>query len=350
MARHDHDLRFPSPAVERARHRDETRRAQHAEATGLPPSLDVHVDDLAEGVLDIETTIAADAMTALLDEGKEVEWTASSDAKVKLRLQREAGFVHVRGQARFALRHPCVRCLNAVPFDVPLDVDLRLVRTEASAAAHVPEAEAEEGELGELGGDAGELEDLGVASFVGDTIHLAQVLREQLFLELPMHPACDSPRARPAERCAFDASGALKREQERWVDPRWAGLQKLKEQLVASQPKDLATGPATPAVPLPGASRPVPLPGKNSAPVPLPGRATASKPAAKKAKPAAKKAKPAARKAKPAAKKAKPAAKKVKPAARKAKPAARKAKPAAKKAKPATRKAKPAAKKAKARR
>ena len=31
---------------------------------------------------------------------------------------------------------------------------------------------------------------------------------QQLFLDLPMHPACDSPRAKPEKPCAFDEAAA----------------------------------------------------------------------------------------------------------------------------------------------
>ena len=260
MSRHDHDVRAPTPALERARNREHERRRQHAQVTGVPPSLDVHVDDLADGELVVDTVLPAAVLSELLDEGKEVEWTAASDARVALRLEREAGFVRVRGKASFGLRHPCVRCLASVPFEVPLDVDLRLVRKDASDAK-VPDAEHSDEDLDDVAA-GGDLDDLGIASFAGDTIHLAEVLREQLFLELPMHPACDSPRARPTAPCAYDAAGALKKEQERWVDPRWAGLAKLKDQLAGGTP---------PAASAPTAEKPVPLPGRQTL-VSLPGR------------------------------------------------------------------------------
>ncbi|OGQ15375.1 MAG: hypothetical protein A2138_10200, partial [Deltaproteobacteria bacterium RBG_16_71_12] len=267
MSRHDHDVRAPSPALERARTREARRRGHLAEQTGVPPTLDVHVDDLAEGALDIDTVLTAAAVSELLDEGKEIEWTARGDAKVGLRLEREAGLVRVRGSATFSLQHPCVRCLNAVPFEVPLDVDLRLVRKEAHDAK-APEGEESDGDLEDSAVAGDDLDDLGVASYTGDIIHLAAVLREQLFLELPMHPACDSPSARPAVPCAFDEVGALEKEQQRWVDPRWAGLVKLKDQLAAAEqpraaPKAAAASPVAPVVPLPGSETPVPLPGRS---------------------------------------------------------------------------------------
>ncbi len=330
MSRHDHDLRSPTPALERARTREHARRRQHAQITGVPPTLDVHVDDLAEGELEVDTLLPAAALSELLDEGKEIEWTATGDARIALRLEREAGFVRVRGRASFALRHPCVRCLNAVPFEVPLDVDLRRVRREA-VDAKAPEAEHSDEDLEEVSA-AGDLDDLGIASFVGDTIHLADVLREQLYLELPMHPACDSPRARPTAPCAFDEAGALHKEQARWVDPRWAGLAKLKDQLAAGPAPAPAARPAASAaelVALPGRQTPVALPSRaaprpkaagGAGPLQAPPAATrplASKPAtqAPVARPAPT---PAPKKAATAPKKAATAPKKAATAPKKA--------------------------------
>ena len=93
-------------------------------------------DDLALDLKDEYRELVADGLSgpeatrlvpvrAGLDE---VEWTGAGDAHIKLRVESEAGLVHAHGKAHFALRHPCVRCLNPVPFDVPLDVDLRLAR------------------------------------------------------------------------------------------------------------------------------------------------------------------------------------------------------------------------------
>ncbi|MBI1944367.1 MAG: DUF177 domain-containing protein [Deltaproteobacteria bacterium] len=302
MSRHDHDVRAPTPAVERARNREAARRSQRADKIGVPPSLDVQVDDLVEGELVVDTAIAAAAVSELLDEGKEIEWTASGDAKVSLRLEREAGFVRVRGAAHFALRHPCVRCLTSVPFDVPLDVDLRLVKKEG-VDAKVPDVDESDEDL-EDAPITGDLDDLGIASYAGDTIHLAEVLREQLFLELPMHPACDSARARPTQPCVFDEAGALKKEQQRWVDPRWAGLAKIKDQLAAEKrpasPQKSAPPPVE-VVALPGRQTPIALPGKA---VPARKKAAPKKAAPKKAAPKKAGGKKAPKKKKAAPKKA----------------------------------------------
>jgi uncharacterized metal-binding protein YceD (DUF177 family) len=341
MSRHPNDIRSSTPAVQRARERIEgsTQKGRSG--------MDVKVEELDEGGVDLKETIATQALSELLDDGKSPRWTGGGDATLELHLEREASFVRVTGTAKLPLVHPCVRCLNEVPFDIDLDVDLRLVQR---TKPHEVEADYTAGDgsddlEGAPLGSAEDLEDLDIASYEGDVIHVGEVLREQLFLDLPMHPACDSPRAHPKEPCAFDAKQASSEGSRGFTDARWAGLASLRDKLPPGPAKNGTTSTApAPTTAAPKEARTAKATSTNAKP--------ATKTLAKTAEPAAQKAKPAATKVKPAkkaaAKKAKPVTKNAKPAAKKpkkAKPAPKKAKPAPKKAKPAAKNAKPAAKK-----
>ncbi|HEY4222296.1 MAG TPA: hypothetical protein VGO62_13165, partial [Myxococcota bacterium] len=128
--------------------------------------LDVKVEDVDEGGVDVKQVVPTAAVSALLDDGNEPHWRASGDATVALHLEREASFIRVIGKAHLLLVHPCVRCLNDVPFDIDMDVDLRLVERKPQA----PEADFTEGAgdddlEGMPLGDAADLEDLDVASY-----------------------------------------------------------------------------------------------------------------------------------------------------------------------------------------
>jgi len=245
MSRHPHDLRFSSPAVERARARREEQERARAHGSsgrvrGERVDLAVLLDDIGDGqIIEVKEQLPKAWVGALVDDKQEVHWTAGGDADVDVTLEREAAFVRMQGKARFALVHPCVRCgQRDVPFDVPLKVDLRLVeRAPVTHADHVDAdyAAHDDGDdhAGSLLGDAADLEDLDVASYSGDAVAVDQVLREQLFLELPAHPHCKSAGACLKERCGLDEQqAALAAEQSRFVDPRWAGaLQQLKQTL-----------------------------------------------------------------------------------------------------------------------
>ena len=370
MTRHPHDLRSSSPAVQRARERAEARKTPIKVL-----DLDVHVDELDEGGVDLQQELPVALISELLDDKKVPRWTGREPASIDLHLELEATFVRVTGSTKFHLSHPCVRCLNDVPFDFDMAVDLRLVERAAGGPveADYSEGASDDDTAGAPLGDAADLEDLDVASYAAGHVKIGELLREQLFLELPLHPACDSRGAHPTEPCAFDEKEANAGEVKGWSAARWAGLAALRDKLPPAtdkkprEPRDEKRAgnkrDVVAAVRVASATdEAVPLPGRESGylakanghganekngardteteptnPATPAAKVRATKPAAtatKKAKPAAKtKAKPAAtakKKAQPAAtakKKAKPAAtskKKAKPAAKKKAKARRK--------------------------
>ena len=74
-------------------------------------------------------------------------------------------------------------------------------------------------------------EDLGVSYYRDDVIDLAEVIREQFYLALPMKPLCREEchglcavcgRNRNRETCSCETE---------WVDPRLEPLRKLRKQL-----------------------------------------------------------------------------------------------------------------------
>jgi len=328
MSRRGFEVRFSSPAVERARARAEEReRARHHGDTGRAHGdrvdLAVLVDELDQGPVEVREDLPTEWVSQLVDDQHEIKWSGDGSGRVDVTLEREAAFVRLKGKARFALLHPCVRCgQRDVPFDVPLKLDLRLVER---AETEAPEGDFEgfndgDDHAGLPLGDAADLEDIDVASYAGHTVALDAVLREQLFLELPAHPNCESTGACLKGPCGLvEQQEALQAEKDRFIDPRWAGLLALKEKL-----QDGATGPALPA-PATTAAAPTTKPAKAAPPPPPPTTTTTTTKATKApAKKAAKKAptKKAAKNApaKKAAKKA-PAKKATKKAPAKKAPA-----------------------------
>ena len=255
MARRDHDIRFSSPAVERARARAEERaRALHGGATGRVVGdrvdLAVLVDEIAACPIELKETLPRAWVKELLDDHQEIHWGADGEAVVDLMLSIESAFVRMKGTARFRLMHPCVRCgQRDVSFDLPLKIDLRLVERakdneiEGDFEAHSDGDDHE----GPMLGDAADLEDIDIASYQGDTVDVGAVLREQLFLELPAHPNCESPGSTLGERCAFgEQQRRLEQERASWIDPRWGALMGLKAALPRGPASDAPAPVQTP--------------------------------------------------------------------------------------------------------
>jgi len=350
MARHPNDFRVSSPAVQRARERVEARYATTTGRTsrdvtspaGVKVDLDVLVEDLGEAGVDVKETLSAPFISELLDDGKEPHWTGREASSVEVHLEREAAFVRVTGRALFSLSHPCVRCLNEVPFDFDQKIDLRLVeRAAGPIEADLSEGDADGDDFeGHPLGDAADLEDLDVASYEGGVVRLGELIREQLFLELPLHPACDSARASPKQPCGFHEEKANADEKRAFTESKWAALASLREKLVTAAPSPPKNGNGAPKAPSTSTAtvamtvaptQPPASVKKEVAPVTqaaAPEKKTAAPPKAappKKAAPIAKKKKPAKATAKKKSPQKKAAAAK-KPAKKKAAPAKKAAK------------------------
>lgn len=285
--RHSHG--HPTPSVQRARERFDARFLKDGttgRVLGDNVDLNVPLDDLDDGAVEIHEDLPTAFVSSMLDDGQNVRWRARAPSRVDVTLDKEAGFVRVTGSARFSLLHPCVRCLNDVPFEVPLEVDLRLVQREKPL--QIDDEEESQGFGDDDAPEATDLEDLDVASFSDGIVAMGDVLREQLFLELPMHPACDSPRARPTGPCSF----VEPRSDPQWVESRWAGLAALRDKLPPgpnASPSPAAKAAPTTAAPK-GATSKKAAPKKPAPKKAAPKKAAAQKAAVKKA--AVKKAAP----------------------------------------------------------
>ncbi|HEY3120531.1 MAG TPA: DUF177 domain-containing protein [Vicinamibacteria bacterium] len=88
--------------------------------------------------------------------------------------------VHVRGHLSARLQLQCGRCLDAFVF--PLEQDLDLFYLPQSSAPRPEEEEEEEVELADR--------DMVVAFYRGDRLDVGDMVREQLFLTIPMKRLC----------------------------------------------------------------------------------------------------------------------------------------------------------------
>lgn len=231
----------PSDPLRIAREREEAReRARRGGASGrviedarepfgVKVSLDIPIEEIQDG-LDVEETLPKAWLENLLDDPADPPWRAAGDAEIDLSLQPEASTVKVTGEGRFPLVHSCVRCLRDVHFDLDVDFDVRLAPGIPDKPLEALMDEEEEMDLDDV--DAIDPAEADLVPFDGRVVHLPAIMREQIFLDLPMHPACETEGAKPPEGpCTLDPEGALEKERGRWQDPRWAGLRALKDQL-----------------------------------------------------------------------------------------------------------------------
>jgi uncharacterized protein len=135
----------------------------------------VFLEQIGPEGFDLDEPMPAHWITTTLGAGSSYE--PQGDGHLTAHLDElDRGVVQVHGRARLDLQAPCARCLEPVPLhlDTTLEVTLFPVGQE-------PQAETS----GEIADD-----DMGVSTYDGIEIDLGNLVRDEVFLALPMIPLC----------------------------------------------------------------------------------------------------------------------------------------------------------------
>lgn len=139
---------------------------------------------------------------------------------------------HLRGQLTAMLGLSCARCAEAVTFPVAATLDLRFVPASAEQAGASSAAADDEDDGREMNDD-----DPSVVPYDEPRIDLAQVAREQCYLALPMKPLCREECQGLCPHCGINRNVDTCTCENRWEDPRLAGLKSLLND-AAGQPRE----------------------------------------------------------------------------------------------------------------
>ena len=179
-------------------------------------------------VIDL-TTLAADRVPVVADipaaaldvpaEDFTVRGPAHFEGDVE-RVSEDA--YHLRGRLRADLALPCARCAEPFDFAVDVPVDLRFVPAAGEPAGSRPSADDDLDEGREMEDD-----DPSLAQYDEPRIDLAQVAREQCYLALPMKALCRPECQGLCPQCGTNRNVATCTCENRWEDPRLAGLKSL---------------------------------------------------------------------------------------------------------------------------
>lgn len=178
----------------------------------MPPMLDL--TRLRGNPEHIERRLEASLFEALRD-----EFTVEGEAELSLDVEKDGAQYHLVGRLKALLTLPCSRCLEPMtcPVDVPVDVRYSPLAVEGDRTEH------------EIGS-----EDLTVAFFEGEQIDLGELVREQLYLAVPMKPLCKPACEGLCTECGANRNVVACSCEHRWVDPRFEAL---KEFLPKAGPK-----------------------------------------------------------------------------------------------------------------
>jgi uncharacterized protein len=171
-------------------------------------SMQLDVAKIREGHQRVERTDEPSAFTA------EDSYTIVSPVHLGGDLQRSGGKVRLTGRLQTVIELACSRCLEALP--VPVDTKYELLYLPASEEAA---AVGEEREL--------EDEDLGTSYYRDGVIDLADLVREQIYLALPMKPLCQDACRGLCPQCGTNLNTGSCTCAPGWEDPRLAPLKAL---------------------------------------------------------------------------------------------------------------------------
>lgn len=133
-------------------------------------------------------------------------------------------------QTRLRYRHRlrCDRCLT--PYEEDVDLPLAFVVTAGDADGPA----TADGEGDPHGARELEPEDLSTLVAVDGDIDLFRLVCEQVELNVPMKPTCDPACRGLCPRCGVDRNREACTCSGERVDPRWAGLEAVRERLAGN--------------------------------------------------------------------------------------------------------------------
>ena len=144
--------------------------------------------------------------------GAEEGFRIVSPVRLMFDLHKDKEKVQVAGTVQTVLELDCSRCLEG--FAVPVDVAFDLLYVPAAGAPAVEEKEIEE-------------DDLDTAYYRDGAIDLADLVREQLYLVLPMKPLCQEGCQGLCPECGTNLNSGACACTHAWEDPRLAPLEAL---------------------------------------------------------------------------------------------------------------------------
>jgi uncharacterized protein len=142
----------------------------------------------------------------------------ASPVRLHAELSKDGQKVRLIGRVAATLELECARCVE--PYEMPVDAPFDILFLAASEDVEKKDDE-DEAEVRE--------DDLGVSYYRDDEIDLAEVIREQFYLALPMKPLCREDCKGLCPVCGANRNRETCTCQTEWVDPRMEPLKKLKQ-------------------------------------------------------------------------------------------------------------------------
>jgi uncharacterized protein len=141
-------------------------------------------------------------------------FTVVAPVRLSFDVDKDKDQFRLAGSVRTTVELSCSRCLEPLSLGVDAPFDLRY-RPRTS------QADGGEREIDE--------EDFSTALYENDEIDLAQLIRERLFLSIPMKPLCREDCRGLCPSCGTNLNKETCSCRREWEDPRFAALRALRK-------------------------------------------------------------------------------------------------------------------------
>ena len=144
---------------------------------------------------------------------EDVDLRLAGDVRVRGEISKRSAQLEVKGSISAAAELDCTRCLEPVSQDLNFEFAVSFVAPENFATDKEREIAAE---------------DLDIDVLESDRINLAEVVREQILLNLPEQVFCKEDCKGLCQKCGANRNLIDCRCDSDETDPRWAALKNLK--------------------------------------------------------------------------------------------------------------------------
>ena len=186
----------------------------------------------SESSLVMHVTPSREELEALVEGLEDFTLPEDPDFSARVRLQRVGDAVRVAGDVELKVRLKCGRCLEHRDLYVDAELEYMLIaQSEWLSTSRSKASSRGDDDEDEDGGLELTAEDLDLHYYSGEDIELLGLLREAIVLELPPYGVCPDDLREECD-AAYEANlgeEALQANEEASIDPRWAGLLKLKK-------------------------------------------------------------------------------------------------------------------------
>lgn len=183
--------------------------------------------------MQLDLTRFRDAETPFARQFEPAELAAEGDpfrilgpVELVMTVRKDDDMYQLAGRIRASLELVCSRCLEPFAFNIDAPFDLRYLpqHLNVSSSGAADDDDEDDEDAVEVGGD-----DLSTAFYKDDQIDLSHLVREQVYLVLPMKPLHRDDCKGLCPSCGANLNETTCECQVTWEDPRLAPLKALKK-------------------------------------------------------------------------------------------------------------------------